>query len=241
MDYMPSGPITRLANPSLYLPVPEVIRLGKDILRGLECLHGHDFFHNDVKPENVLIGPQQQGMPTDYGIVGITHEGAPVPPPTFYKIHAAPEVIANNAITAQTDVFQAGLTLFRLLVGLDTLRQKFTAIGERAYYTAVARAQLISASDFPAYIPSRLRRIILRAIDPDLEDRYGSCLDMRREMERLNYSGYWTVEANGDFVGYNGGNCFRYEQRRKAGNRFDVEAIRRNRATDRESRQGNRI
>lgn len=236
MDYMPNGPVTKLANPSLYLPLPEVIRLGKDILRGLEYLHGHDFFHNDVKPENILIGAQGQGMLTDYGIVGITQDGAPVPPPTFYKIHAAPEVVDTNAITAQTDVFQAGLTLFRMAVGLDTLRQKFTTLGEQAYYDAVARAGLVSTSDFPAYVPSRLRRIIQKAIDPNLAERYQSALEMRRELEKLNYPGHWTVRENGDFVGYNGSYVYRYEQLRKAGNRFDVRALKCNRRTGRETR-----
>ena len=56
------------------VPVHERLReahIGADILRGLGYLHGQNFFHNDVKPENVLIGPQSQGMLTDYGIVGI--------------------------------------------------------------------------------------------------------------------------------------------------------------------------
>lgn len=35
MEYMPDGPITKLANPSDFLPLTDVIRLGKDILRGL--------------------------------------------------------------------------------------------------------------------------------------------------------------------------------------------------------------
>jgi len=231
MDYMPHGPITKLANPSLYLPLHEVIRLGKDILRGLEYLHGHDFFHNDVKPENVLIGPNGQGMLTDYGIVGVTQDGAPVPPPTFYKIHAAPEVLSANAITAQTDVFQMGLTFFRMLVGLDTLRQKFNALGEQAYYKALSDADLISLSDFPAYVPSRLRRIIQKATHPDLAERYQSALVMRRELEKLNYPGYWTVEANGEFVGYNGAYSYRYEQNKKAGNKYEVLALKRSRGT----------
>ncbi len=236
MDYMPNGPITRLANPSLYIPLPETIRIGRDVLRGLEYLHGHDFFHNDVKPENVLIGPQGQGMLTDYGIVGITQDGAPVPPPTFYKIHAAPEVLNANAITAQTDVFQAGLTLFRMAVGLDTLRQKFNALGEQAYYNAVVQANLISASDFPAYVPSRLRRVIQKATNPDLAERYQSALEMRRELEKLNYPGFWTVEANGDFVGCNGAYRYRFEQTKKAGNRYDVCALKQSRQTGRETR-----
>ena len=236
MDYMPGGPVTRLANPSLYLPLPEVIRLGKDILRGLEYLHGHDFYHNDVKPENVLIGPQGQGMLTDYGIVGVTQNGAPVAPPTFYKIHAAPEVLQQNAITARTDVYQTGLTLFRMLVGLDTLRQKFTALGEQGYYNAVAQADLISASDFPAYVPNRFRRAILKAAHPDPNERYGSALEMRRELEKLNYPGFWTVEANGDFVGHNGGYTYRFGVTKKVGNRHDVEAKRQNKKSGRETR-----
>lgn len=236
MDYMPNGPVTRLANPSLYLPLPQIIRLGQEILRGLEYLHGHDFYHNDVKPENVLIGPQGQGMLTDYGIVGVTQDGAPVPPPTFYKIHAAPEVLNANAITAQTDVFQTGLTLFRMAVGLNTLRQKFNALGEQAYYNAVAQADLVSTTDFPAYVPSRLRRIIQKATHPDLAERYQSALEMRRELEKLNYPGHWTVEANGDFVGYNGPYCYRFEQSKRAGNRYDVQAFKRSRQTGRETR-----
>lgn len=236
MDYMPSGPITRLANPSLYLPLPDVIRIAKDILRGLEYLHGHDFFHNDVKPENILIGPQGQGMLTDYGIVGVTRDGAPVAPQTFYKIHAAPEVHNSTGITAPTDVFQTGLTMFRMLVGLDTLRQKFNAMGETNYYDAVAQASLITNSDFPAYVPSRLRRIILKAIIPDLAGRYQSALDMRRELEKLNYPGHWTVEANGDFTGYNGLSAFRFEQRKKVGDKYDVIAFKRSIKTGRETR-----
>lgn len=236
MDYMPSGPITTLANPSMYLPLPEAIRLGKDVLRGLEYLHGHDFYHNDIKPENVLIGAQGQGMLTDYGIVGITQGGAPVPSPMFYKVHAAPEVHGTSGITAQTDVFQAGLTLFRIAVGLNDLRQKFSALGEQAYYDAVAQAQLITPSSFPAFIPSRLRRIILKATHPDLGERYGSALEMRRELEKLNCPGFWTVEANGEFVGFNGAYSYRFEQTKKAGNKYDIAAFKCSRKTGRETR-----
>ena len=52
MDFLPDGAITKLANPSRYLPLPDVVRLGTDLLRGLEYLHGQDIFHNDIKPEN---------------------------------------------------------------------------------------------------------------------------------------------------------------------------------------------
>lgn len=236
MDYMPRGPITKLANPSLFLTMPDVLRLGCDILRGLEYLHSEDFFHNDIKPENVLIGPHGQGMLTDYGIVGVTRNGAPVPPTAFYKIHAAPEVVDQNSISAQTDIFQVGLTLFRMLVGLDVLRHKFNSLGERRYYKAVADADLVTASDFPAYVPLRLRRMILRAVNPDVDERYETALEMRRELEKLSYSGYWTVSAAGAFIGHNGNNEYRYEQKKRLGNRYTVTTYKKNTQSGRETR-----
>lgn len=238
MDYMPEGSITTLANPSHFLTLPDVIRLGKDILRGLEYLHGQDMFHNDIKPENVLLGPQGQGMLTDYGIVGITVDGAPIPPPNFYMLHAAPEVIHANEISVQTDIYQVGLTLFRMLVGLDILRQKFQTLGEATYYQAVDQSTLIKPSDFPAHVPPRLRRIILKATSADQDERYQTPLEMRRELERLNYPGYWTITPAGEFVGSNGKWSYRFEKTVTKGSKYNLTSYRLNRESGRETRIG---
>ncbi|MCA3151059.1 MAG: serine/threonine protein kinase [Rhodocyclaceae bacterium] len=236
MDHLPEGAITKLANPSGYLTLPEVLRIGIDILRGLEYLHGQNFFHNDVKPENVLIGPGRQGMLSDYGIVGISTDGSPVPPPNSYKIHSAPEVVNNIGINAQTDIFQAGMTIFRMLVGLGTLRDKFTKLGEAQYYQAICDAKLVTLSDFPAYVPSKLKRIVLKALSPSVTDRYVSALDMRRDLERLSYAGYWTVASSGAFVGHNGAHEFRFEHQKVAEGKFNVTAFKKSKATQRETR-----
>lgn len=236
MDYLPEGSITKLANPSGYIPFPEVIRVGIDILRGLEYLHGQNFFHNDVKPENVLIGAGRQAMLSDYGIVGISADGSPVPPPNTYKIHCAPEVVKNIGITAQTDIFQTGMTLFRMLVGLGTLRDKFSRLGETQYFQAICDAKLVTAADFPAYVPNKLRRIVLKALSPDAADRYVSALEMRRDLERLNYPGHWTVSPSGAFVGHSRNHEYRFEHQTAVGGKFDVAAFKKSKATARETR-----
>lgn len=236
MDYMPSGSITRLANPSEFIILSDVIRIGTDILRGLEYLHRENFFHNDVKPENVLIGPSGQGMLTDYGIVGVSADGAAVPPPNSYKIHIAPEVVNNAGINAQTDIFQAGMTLFRMLVGLGALRAKFTKMGEAQYNAAICGAKLITVADFPAFVPARLRRIVLKAINPDITERYATAVDMRRDLEKLNYPGHWTVEPSGSFVGHNGAHAFRFDHSKGVGGKFNVAAFKKSKASLRETR-----
>ena len=236
MDYIENGSVTNLKNSSGYLDLPDVMRLGRDILKGLEYLHSIYLVHNDVKPENVLIGPQGQGMLTDYGIVGRTTSSGPTPAPAFYKVHAAPEVVEEGLISTLSDVYQVGLTLFRMLVGLDSLRCKFDELGEEVYYRAVTGVGLVTAKDFPAYVPPRLRRVIRRATSVHSDDRYQSAIDMRRELEKLSYPGFWTVSDSGEFLGRDARFEYRVETSGDLRRRFDVAAYRRNASTGRETR-----
>ena len=150
MDYFPEGSITTLSNPGNFLPLPTAIRTMVDVLQGLEHLHLNNFFHNDVKPQNILRGPHSQAKLTDYGIVGISSNGAPLMPSCWYVLHAAPETVAGNGIEARTDIFQAGLTMFRLLAGLGSLEAKFNSLGAEAYASRLANGSLISRADLTA-------------------------------------------------------------------------------------------
>ncbi len=211
MDYLPDGPVTKLANPANYLILPTAIRAIIDVLQGLEHLHASNFFHNDIKPENILIGPNGQAKLGDYGIVGISQDGQPVPPPAQYFLHVAPETAIGHGIESRTDIFQTGLTFFRLLTGLGVLRSKLNAIGGQAYAQALASGRLITDVDFPAFVPRSVARIIRKAIDPNPAVRFQSALEMRRALEKLSFRGYWTIEANGTFVGYDEKHRFRFQ------------------------------
>ena len=236
MDYIEKGPVTALLNPSGYLALPHVVRIGCDMLRGLEYLHRINLIHNDIKPQNVLIGPGGRGMLTDYGIVGKSRGGVPLPASAFYKLHAAPEVIGENVISRQSDIYQVGLTLFRMLVGIGTLRHKFDKLGEENYYSAVSGSRLLKSSDFPAYVPHPLRRILMRAANVCAHRRYNSALEMRYELEKLRCPGYWTITEAGDFWGRNRNYVYRFEQRTATNGKIHVESFKRNNLSGRETR-----
>jgi Serine/threonine protein kinase len=210
MDYMPDGPVVRRVNPGNFLPLPDVLRVAKDILQGLDYLHANSFYHNDIKPENILVGPVGQAMLTDYGIIGVSSGGQPVLAPGAYRLHMAPEVITGGNISIQTDIYQTGLTLFRLACGLTQLNSKLNALGWNDYCQAVHGGLLVRKGDFPAFIPARLRSIILKAVDPDPAKRYQSALDMRRAIEKLAFPGHWTVDATGQLIGVNGHKHYRF-------------------------------
>jgi serine/threonine protein kinase len=236
MDYHPDGPITTLANPGNFLPMPTAIRAMVDVLQGLEHLHASNFFHNDVKPQNILRGPEGQAMLGDYGIVGVSANGNPVMPSTWYLLHAAPEVTAGNGIEARTDIFASGLTLYRLLVGLGTLETKFNTLGKAAYESALASGTLITKADFPVLIPSAVARVVLTSINPDPSKRYQTALEMRRALEKLSYPGHWTMDAQGMMVGIDSKYTYRFEQSLRSPNSVTFTAFRKNRTSLRETR-----
>lgn len=236
MDYFPNGSITTLANPGNFLPLPTALRTVIDMLQGLEHLHLHNFFHNDVKPQNILRGPQGQAKLADYGIVGISANGAPVQPSSWYVLHAAPETVAGNGIEARTDIFQTGLTLFRLLVGLSALEAKFNMLGSAAYADALAKGSLITRADFPPFIPGAVCRAVMTSIDPNPAKRFQSALDMRRALEKLSFAGHWTVDTTGALCGEDARHTYRFEHTPAAGLNASVAAFKTNRASGRETR-----
>lgn len=235
MDYYPDGPVTTLANSSNFLPLPVALRIVTDTLKALEHFHLHNFYHNDIKPQNILRGPQGQAMLSDYGIVAISSTGDPVRPDKWYVLHAAPEATLGLGIDARTDLFQLGLTLFRLIVGLGALEDKFMRMGPSSYASAVSAGKLINRTDFPAFVPSSVRRLILKAVDPTISSRYQSALDMRREIEKLSFSGFWTVDASGAFFGEDARNIYRFDMQ-AIGSRMNLSCWKASKATGRETR-----
>lgn len=228
MDYQPNGSVEGLANPAGFLPLPAVLRIARDVLQGLEYLHARNFYHNDIKPGNILLGAQQQAMLSDYGITGFSPDGAPVVAPNAYVLHRAPEVLATGNIGVSSDIFQLGMTLARLLIHLDHLRSVRARIGATQYEQDIASGKLLTPKDFGPHIPAAVRRVVLTAVDPDPAQRFTSALAMRRALEKLDFPGYWTVDAAGNEVGKYGSYECAYMVTPVAAGRFDVTCSKRN-------------
>lgn len=236
MDYQPNGSVETLANPAGFLPLPGVLRIAKDILQGLDYLHARSFFHNDIKPGNILIGPQQQAMLSDYGITGVSTNGAPVAAPDAYLLHQAPEVIATGNIGVGSDIFQVGMTLARLLIGLNYLGAAWACVGRVQYEQDIATGKLLTQKHFPSHIPASVRRVILKAVHPDPAQRFSSSLEMRRALEKLDFPGYWTVDAAGNEIGRCSKQEYSFTVSPTFGGKFDLLCTRLNVASGKSQR-----
>lgn len=210
MDYLQKGSVINCLNSRGFLPLKDALQVMRNVLFGLDHLHRLNFYHNDIKPGNILIGDAGQAILTDYGIARTRDDHSEV---QCYLLHRAPEIAMGGATTVQTDIFQCGMTAFRLLCGDSLLPDLWKTLGKERYAEAIARGTLITKKNFPCFIPSRVRRMILKAISINAKDRYNSAYQMLQELEKLAYLGFWTADANNQLIGkrFDSENAYRFE------------------------------
>ncbi|MDO8873143.1 MAG: serine/threonine-protein kinase [Methanoregula sp.] len=236
MDFFERGSIVNKLNSDGFLPIIEAIKYLEGVLSGLEYLHERKIIHGDIKPQNILISSMDTGVLTDYGISCQFYTSGPVPLKNAYNLHIAPEAIGTGRISVQTDIYQIGITLFRLLNGVDCFQQIYDDNGQEKYEELVCKGKLAQQIPYQTFIPRSLKSIINKAIDVDPSKRFQTAVEMRRALERLRFHGYWTINSKGDSVGINGDYFFRYEIHSTDGILFDISAYKKNSLTSRETR-----
>lgn len=198
MDFLAAGAITGRLNSRGFMPLPDTLHVMRNVLFGLDHLHRAQFFHNDIKPSNILIGHMGQAVISDYGV---TRQPGETTDLQCYYLHRAPEIYAGKDASVQTDLYQSGLTMYRLLCGDGVLGRYWQEVGETNYIKAVMGGSLVSDKVFPDYVPTRVRSIIKKAVAVNPEERFHSAIQMQQELEKLSYPGFWTADENDMLIG----------------------------------------
>ena len=112
------------ANPKV--PVPEVLRVGREMAEGLAAAHAKGLIHRDVKPANVwLEGTRRRVKVLDFGLARATTEDLAdsdepaTKPGTMMGTPAymSPEQARGDAVDPRTDLFSLGVVLYEMATG----------------------------------------------------------------------------------------------------------------------------
>ncbi len=155
------------------LPSAQALKLGRDLLDGLEASHRHGVIHRDIKPSNVFL-VDGRGVLTDFGIARRTSEH-PTPtgrPPAGTLGYMAPEQVAGGEVTTRTDLYAVGVVLYETWTG-------------RRYPTLQSPEHV----DW-SHVPHRVARVLRRAVALSPEDRWPDAASLRRALWRTRVRRY---------------------------------------------------
>jgi serine/threonine protein kinase len=166
-------------------------RLLAHLAEGLHAAHtlrddrgvSFDVVHRDVTPQNLFVLYDGTVRVTDFGIAHARRrlhqtEGQKLKGKLSY---VAPELLNEGAVDLRVDVWGLGVTLWELLAG----RRLFLGSSEGETLSAVMSRVVQPPSHFRANVPAELDRIVLRALERDVQKRYRSARDFARDLERF--------------------------------------------------------
>jgi serine/threonine protein kinase len=164
------------------LSVGQVIRLAIQACRAMAYAHDQGIIHRDLSLKNIMVTGDEQVKILDFGLAKlISAEGQTSAELMGTPYYVAPEQVMGGDIDERVDIFAFGVCLFRLLNGRFPFEAEHPA---SVLYQIVNEREL----RFAESLPDDLRRIVLRCLEKDPNDRYGSFDELARSLTDLQTS-----------------------------------------------------
>jgi serine/threonine protein kinase len=165
MEMVEGFPLDRFA---AQLNFEQKTRLLREVARGLAVAHEHGLIHRDLKPDNVIVGPDLRPRILDFGLAlsleeagrqGGGFEGTP--------LYASPEQVRGRPLTAASDVFSLGSLMFKVLTG----RPPFAGETASQVLEAIATTAPPFLREVAVGVPEDLQAVCLACLAWDPADR----------------------------------------------------------------------
>jgi len=185
LEYVAGGTLSELIESRP--PTDRICELMAQIADGLAAAHDAGVVHRDLKPDNILIDEEGRPKIGDFGLARdlvesqtLTRSGAAIGTP-FYM---PPEQLRGQRelVGPRSDVYALGVVLYEMLAGKPPCEAKtFPEL-----YRKVSSGSYVSVDEHRDDVPSELRNLCERALEPVLERRLESAAAMRDALRWIN-------------------------------------------------------
>jgi serine/threonine protein kinase len=181
MEYCPAGSVGARVLLQGPLAVGAAALLALQALEGLAFAHGEGFVHRDIKPDNLLIGPDGSARLADFGLAkcfeqaglsGMTATGAAAGTLAFMPRE---QITGFRRLRPVSDVWSLGATLYFMLTG-QTPRDFG---GGKDPLAVVIEGRIIPLRQRDPRLPAAVAAVVDRAIADDPLDRHSSAPELR--------------------------------------------------------------
>jgi serine/threonine protein kinase len=170
------------------IDLPRALAVLVQICDGLSAAHSVGVIHRDLKPDNVIVVPTSDGAELvkllDFGVAKLvnrddedvgfqTAAGSVIGTPAYMS----PEQAGGMAVDARSDIYSLGAIMYELFCGQPMFRGRSFGEYVRKHLTEMPPAPHLTAGG--AGIDTRLEILIMRCLEKDPNNRFGSILELR--------------------------------------------------------------
>ena len=197
MPHYPKGSLKARLNTE-FLTVREIIRYASHFLSGLHNIHSKRLIHFDIKPDNILLSERDEAMLADFGLAKHTSYSGTAGQDRIYHKMIPPEAFQGDQFSRAFDIYQAGLTLYRMANGEDRFYQQYnnyimpatlltpSGFDRHQFKFDVMNERFPVRRDYLEHIPTKLKNVITKCLMSDPYRRYQSALDIVNELATID-------------------------------------------------------
>lgn len=202
LDYIDGASLEELLDRSLLkqraMPVPIMLRVALDTLAGLEAVHDArdaqgkplNVLHRDVSLQNILVGRDGVARLLDFGIARSDLGGNTTD--QHYIVgklpYLPPEYLRREALTASSDVYGLGVTLWLALTG-----QELWAGASEAQVLQHIMTDGIPRLSGAIQVAPEIVELVARACCADRTQRFRTAREMAAGIEQLGRERGWVA------------------------------------------------
>ncbi len=170
-----------------HLPVPDAVRITREVADALHFAHGQGLIHRDIKPENILF-QAGHAVVTDFGISkAVSEAGADRLTETGLAVgtlaYMSPEQASGEAeLDTRTDVYGLGCMLFEMLTG----EVPFKGPNPRAILANKLMGSLPDMRASNISVPATVAEVVATALATDPSERFQTAEDFGQTLEHAN-------------------------------------------------------
>jgi serine/threonine-protein kinase len=189
MEWVEGQLLRTLLSNARKFPPERAARITARVCDALDYIHSHGVVHRDMKPENIMVSPEDDIKLIDFGIAA--NEGSRRL--TFANLsnvmgtpdYISPEQVRGKRGDARSDIYATGVMLYEMLTGKVpfTGNNPFLIMNDRLLNNPVPPREIDSS------ITPALQEIIYRALERDPRNRYASSREFAWDLEHQDQVG----------------------------------------------------
>jgi eukaryotic-like serine/threonine-protein kinase len=179
MEYVDGQTLEMFCNPDNLLPVDKATEIIFSVCQGLEYAHQQGVIHRDIKPPNIILSSSGQPKITDFSIAFMKRGGSTLEQGLFGSpSYMSPELVKEELITEQTDLFSLGTIMYEMLAG----KKAFDGNNDYAVMYKIVNQDPPRILEIRPELPLIFGEILAKVLAKDTSKRYQNSMEFAYDL-----------------------------------------------------------